>query len=57
LKFEVLKAAKMKVAVLWVVPTCGLVQVYGLSEVLAASLMRTMKKEAVSAFETSLNRY
>jgi hypothetical protein len=41
LKFKVLKAASMKMAVLWVVVPCSLVEVTNISQMLAASVIRT----------------
>jgi hypothetical protein len=43
-RFQVLTAASMKMAVFWVVVPCSLVQVYRVSEVLAASIIRAMSK-------------
>jgi hypothetical protein len=39
--FEVLTAARMKVAVFWVVAPCNLVEVTDVSEVPAASIIRS----------------
>jgi hypothetical protein len=53
----------MKMAVFWVVAPCILVEVYDISEVLAASIIRArglliaLMMEAASTSETSVNFY
>jgi hypothetical protein len=42
-RFEVPKATIMKIAVFWVVAPCSLVDFTYVSEVLAASIIRTMQ--------------
>jgi hypothetical protein len=54
LRFEVLTAASIKMAVFWVVAPCSLVEIYRLSEVLAASIIRAM---IASTSETLVNSY
>jgi hypothetical protein len=49
----------MKMAVLWVVGPCSFVEVYDVSEVLAASIIKAMAviMESASIYETSANFY
>jgi hypothetical protein len=53
---EVLTAVSMNMAVFWVIALCSLVEIYDVSEVLAASLIALMM-EARSASEMLLNFY
>jgi hypothetical protein len=40
MRFEVLTAANMKLAVFWVVAPCNLAEIYRISKMLAASVIR-----------------
>jgi hypothetical protein len=49
--FEILTAARMKMAVFWVVVPCSLVEVYRRSEVLSASIIRAISLPDYTALQ------
>jgi hypothetical protein len=56
-RFQVLTATSMKMAVFWVVVPCSLVDITENSEVFALSIIITLIMEAVSTSEASVNFY
>jgi hypothetical protein len=46
-RFQVLKAASVKMTVFWVVAPCSLVEVADVSEVLAASIIRAIPADGL----------